>query len=118
MLLQAGADPGVYQKGWNKKLIHFVVKEEGRQQKLKPKYQEDYKELLKWLVDHGESVEDAREDWKRWSEWLTTKTSYEEIGRLRKQEIAERLAREKAEKERGEKQKSLNQDDEKSKVQN
>ena len=94
MLIRAGADWRVYQERNNGKLIHFVVKEELFSRVLVDTQQEAYAELLEFLVEQGESAEDARRDLRRWEE-LYRYSTIEEIGRERLREREERLKKEK-----------------------
>lgn len=71
-LLEAGADYKTYLTTQNKRLIHIVVKEENRQQYCTPQQKADYKKLVRWLEDHGESVKEARADIERWKSWSKT----------------------------------------------
>jgi hypothetical protein len=94
-LLEAGADWRRYPPKDNAKLIHRVVEEETRLPHLPPHKRVEYERLLKWLVEHGESAEEARADMKRWESWSLTTGEYQ---RKMAQEVAERKAREAREK--------------------
>lgn len=96
MLLKAGADAGIYVENQNSKLIHAVVGDERRLPYASPQQRAEYQELLQWLVDHGESAEEARKDLDRWRE-RAGKLPPKRLGQLLKKEIAERVAREQAE---------------------
>jgi hypothetical protein len=95
MLLDAGADHTVYIPDNNSKLVHIVVKQERVSEAWTPQQRVNYQKLVKWLEDHGESVEEAKADIKRWASWIGTPA---EKARLRRQEIAARKARELREK--------------------
>ncbi len=92
-LLQAGADFKIYMPKSNTRLVHIVVGEERRTPAWTPQQAADYEKLVKWLEDHGESIEQARSDNKRWQSWMTTPDEYR---RKMDTEIAEREEREKA----------------------
>lgn len=91
MLLDAGADYKVYIPGNNSKLVHVVIKQERLSEVWTPQQRTDYPKLVKWLEDHGESLEEARMDIKRWASWIGTPAQQ---AKLRRQEIAARKARE------------------------
>ena len=86
-LLRAGADYKAYMTNINQKLIHIVVNEEGRMKTTKQKT--DYEKLVKWLEDHGETIDKARDDLKRWRSWSRSSGEYR---RNMDAEIAERKA--------------------------
>jgi hypothetical protein len=94
LMLEAGADYGKYVENQNSKLIHAVLSERPGLKRLTPQQRADHAKLLKWLVDKGESVEDAEADLERWKSWHALPIS--EIGKRRLAEIAARKAREKA----------------------
>jgi hypothetical protein len=91
MLLDAGADPTVYIPDNNSKLVHVVVKQQRLSEGWRPQQRAEYQKLVKWLEDHGESLEEARADIKRWASWIGTPA---QKANLRRQEIAARKARE------------------------
>jgi hypothetical protein len=94
-LLSAGASFRIYVPRENTRLIHRVVEEERRLPHCTPKQRADYQKLLNWLVEHGESVEAARADMKRWASWSQTTG---EFRRKMDAEVAARIAREAEEK--------------------
>lgn len=98
-LLDAGADPLLYRPGSNKKLIHLVVKDEERAKTGNEQSLADYNKLLERLKALGESPEAAKADNKRWGEWASL-YSGPKFRELMDKEIAERIAREKAEAEK------------------
>jgi hypothetical protein len=57
---------------------------------------QDFNAALKWLDAHGESVDQAKEDLKRWNSWSPTNGEY---AKNMAAEVAERKAREAAEKQ-------------------
>jgi ankyrin repeat protein len=103
LLLDAGADPAAYNHTQTSKLIHKVVADEPRSHSLDAQSQAEYRKLVQWLGDHGESVEEAREDRERWR----SRRFYppQKIKELREKEVAERLEREKAQAKEGEPEK-------------
>jgi len=86
-LLKKGASHDEYQLKSNQRLIHMVM---GRGERTPWTQNEDYHELIKYLVSKGESVEQARADSER-----SSKLAMSSVGRdqLRK-EVEERLERE------------------------
>jgi uncharacterized protein len=94
-ILQGGADYNIYVPKSNTRLVHIVVGEERRKPFWTSQQAADYEKLVKWLEDHGESIEQARADNKRWQSWMTTPV---EFRRKMDAEIAEREAREAREK--------------------
>ena len=105
VLLQAGANHRIYGPMDNCKLIHHVVEAESRLAALPPDKRTEYKTLLKWLVDHGESIDDARADMKRWQSWSITTGEYQ---RKMAEEVSLRIAREAQEKEKSDKEAQKN----------
>ncbi len=96
MLLEAGANPKIYQSNKVQKLSHVVVRQEsGHLKTATPQQKASYEKLVKWLEDHGESLDQARADLKRWASW---NNATGESRRNLDAEIAEREAREAAEK--------------------
>ncbi|WP_131282636.1 ankyrin repeat domain-containing protein [Blastopirellula marina] len=91
MLLKAGADPDIYLENQNSKLLHVVIREEGRLPQMTPQQRTDYDRLVGWLKEHGASFENARADIERWRSWGANPPS--RIKELREAEIAERKAR-------------------------
>ena len=66
-ILEGGGDPSIYaHRRSNKQLAHSVVMEGKHVDRFTPKQRADYDSLLKWLVDHGVSIDDARADLARW----------------------------------------------------
>jgi uncharacterized protein len=91
VLLNAGADHGIYLNDSNSRLIHLVMKQESLKEAWSPQQNADYQDLVRWLEEHGESLQTAREDLARWKSWSGTPA---ELAKLRRNEIAERKARE------------------------
>jgi len=104
-LLRAGADWKIYLPNTNTKLVHLVAMEvdptpnqprtattpQSRKSLWTPQQATDYEELVKWLEDHGESIDVAKADIKRHQSWSGTTGEYR---RKLDAEIAERVARE------------------------
>jgi hypothetical protein len=72
LLLDAGADCKVYVPKSNTRLVHIVAGERRREQLWTPEQKADYDKLVNWLEAHGESIEQAKADNKRWQSWMTT----------------------------------------------
>jgi ankyrin repeat protein len=100
MLLEVGADPRIYQTNEIQKLIHVVARQDPRLQNCPPQQMANYQELVKWLEQHGESLEVARADIKRWDSWSRSTGEYR---RKMDAEIAERKARANAAVKKGDK---------------
>jgi len=96
MLLDAGADPLVYQARSNQKLVHFVVREEQRHRPASEESLAYYLELSERLEGAGESLNEARQDVNRWMEWGRVYPAAKARDML-DHEVAERIARQKAE---------------------
>jgi len=91
-LLENGADYRIYQpNGWIK-LTHILVDDEkGRLRDADQQQKEAYFKLVKYLQDQGESLDEARNDYKRWASWGgSIRNNYER----HQEEIAERKKRE------------------------
>ena len=91
LLLSEGADYKIYEPKRNTNLVHIVAMEDDRKSMWTYKQTADYEKLVKWLEDHGESIERANTDIKRWQSWIMA------TGEFRREmdaEIAEREARE------------------------
>ena len=56
---------------------------------------QDFRRLLDYLVEKGESVQEAKADSARWSEWSRTLSSHEN-GKRHRQERADREAKQRA----------------------
>jgi len=95
VILKAGGSHTIYRPRSNSRLIHSVIREERRSIAWSPQQRADYNQLLKWLVDQGESVELARADLARWKGWSHASGEYR---RKMDAEVAEREEREKRQK--------------------
>jgi hypothetical protein len=74
------------------KLIHLVAgKEHSPAGAWTPEKKSGYATLIEWLAQHGESLDQARADQKRWHSWSQTTG---EFSRKMDAEVAERKARE------------------------
>ncbi len=93
VLLKAGADPAIYQPQSNTKLAHILVTQTQRTDNATWSEQQktDYRLLVQWLEQHGESLAEAREDLDRWQSWSTLNGEYR---RKMAEEVAARKARE------------------------
>ena len=87
-LLELGADHTVYKPRINSRLIHAVVSNVRRSKYWSEKQRSDYETLVKWLIDHGESVEDAQKDIDRWRSLSISSGEYK---RITDAEVAKRL---------------------------
>jgi len=95
-LLHKGADWKRYLKNTNTRLIHLVVMDgDRRKPSFTPEQAADYEALVKWLDDHGDPVDGARADFKRWGSWNVDNGEWR---RKTNAEVAERVAREAKEK--------------------
>jgi ankyrin repeat protein len=93
VMLEAGADFKKYDESEIQRLIHIVVDQERRLGQFAPEQRARFRDLVKWLEDHGESYEAAKADIARWDSWGRTTGEF----RLNMDaEIAERKARENA----------------------
>ncbi|MEX2168301.1 MAG: hypothetical protein WD851_03245 [Pirellulales bacterium] len=90
ILLTSGADHRIYKPKSNTRLIHIVVGQERISEAWTPQQKAEYKQLVKWLEDHGESVVQAKADIERWRSWSTTTGEHH---RKMDAEIAQRKAR-------------------------
>ena len=94
MLLKAGADHTIYTNAEsNERLVHNMLTRAVNidyYNRWTPKLKMDFDAVLDWLNRHGESVEDAREDLKRWNAWNRTTGEYQLEMAV---EVAERKAR-------------------------
>jgi hypothetical protein len=100
-LLNNGAGYKIYMPKSNRKLIHFVASINDNQKAMwSPKQAADYEKLVKWLEDHDESLEAAKTDFRRWESWHGAPGEFE---RKMDAEVAEREAREAAEKKTAQK---------------
>lgn len=109
MLLNAGADHTVYRPDQLSRLVHIVVWDEKRMAIASPEQKKDYTELVAWLAEHGESIEEARKDAARWKAWSKA-GSTTRIKELADAEIAERLAEERADAKKPEKDAKVTDD--------
>lgn len=99
-LLESGADPAVRQNGNLQNYVDILVSEENQRSKYwTPEQRADFLKLEKWLVDRGISVNDARDDLKRWEEWIRTHTVKHNRDTLGYRERAERNTKEQANKD-------------------
>lgn len=87
IMLEAGADHRTYQHNDYRRLIHVVAGQERRMNEYTPEQREGFREVVKWLEDHGESYEAAKADIARWDSWSRTTG---EFRRKMDAEIAER----------------------------
>ncbi|REK19453.1 MAG: hypothetical protein DWQ37_01255 [Planctomycetota bacterium] len=63
-------DHKIYRSTTNQRLVPFVLADEqNRGHSWSPKHRADFERLLRWLENHGESIEEARQDRERWQSW-------------------------------------------------
>ena len=93
-MLKSGADPKLYQPNGLRKLVHFVVRSERHFPSSNERIGKDYHALVAWLEQHGESLEQAREDEKLWTEKLDPRLAGSAIyEKIREEIIAKRKAK-------------------------
>jgi len=88
-MLEAGADPCLYQPGGIRKLVHFVFREKQHQQSFTKAKADEYQALVNWLERHGELLATAQKDEERWDK-LYKGVSLENHKAITNQIIAER----------------------------
>jgi uncharacterized protein len=86
-LLKAGAKPELYQPNEIQKLSHFLVRAERNLPHFNPQMSAEYQELATWLEQHGESLEQARQDEADWA----MRFAKGNHNKIRDQIIAERM---------------------------
>jgi hypothetical protein len=80
----------------NEKLIHIVAITHDQKTQWSPQQEKDLQKLIKWLEEHGESLDVAKTDIERWRSYSIGPP--EEYRRKMDAEVAEREAREAREK--------------------
>ncbi len=100
MLLESGADYKIFaHPNNNQRLVHDLLvsgMNRDETQSWAPGEKQQHNAVLKWLEAHGEDVEKAGEDIARWRSWSTINGEFQ---RNLAAEVAERKARETAEKQ-------------------
>ncbi len=91
-LLEAGADPHLYQLNQMMKLSHIVVRQEKRLATCTEREKIEYQKLVDWLGNHGESIDAAKADERRWAFWGGY--GIDKKAKLMEEEKNARLARE------------------------
>jgi uncharacterized protein len=99
-LLKAGADPSLYQPDDVQKLTHFLVgQEQSRERQRKtmgiqlPELPPEYKALVEWLEQHGETLAQAREEQAELDTRFKEAFEPKDHERIRKKVIQERKQR-------------------------
>lgn len=69
LLLEKGANYRKYQRNQIQKLVHIVARMDPQLPSYNARQLASYQNLVTWLSDHGESVEQARADIQRWDSW-------------------------------------------------
>jgi uncharacterized protein len=93
MMLQAGADPKLYQPDGERKLIHVVLDQNRFLKDYKvysPQKLAEYQALVDWLEQHGESLIAAQADEDHWADMYKNAFSPEATAKVRQEIIAER----------------------------
>jgi ankyrin repeat protein len=93
MMLQAGADPKLYQPDGERKFIHVVLDQNRFLKDYKvyaPQKLAEYQALVDWLEQHGESLAAAQADEDHWADMYKNAFSPEATAKVRKEIIAER----------------------------
>ncbi len=78
LMLEPGADFRKYMDDERKRLIHLVAMEEDRLDEYSPEKRAQFRELVKWLEDRGESYEEAKADLARWASWGRVSGEYDQ----------------------------------------
>jgi ankyrin repeat protein len=91
-LLEAGADPKLYQPDGVRKLIHFVFRKQKDARHFSKQLASDFSALVEWLEQHGESLEQAKQDEERFARLFEKAVTPEQVGEVRRKIIAERNA--------------------------
>lgn len=89
-VLEAGADPSLYQPDDVRKLIHVVLRAGSRRPSGATKMPPEYERLVEWLEQHGETLEQAREDEARWAKLYERAFEPKDHARIREQIIRQR----------------------------
>jgi hypothetical protein len=95
-LLKAGADPKLEQPDGLRKLIHFVARSDRDLQYFQPNVAAAYKELVEWLRQNGETLEQARQDEANWANRYKGAIGPEGFGATTRQLIQERKQQQRA----------------------
>jgi ankyrin repeat protein len=69
LLLKKGADFRKCEPETTFRLVHVVLREQRRKLSWTGEQAHDYQQLVSWLEDHGETLEEARADEARWAKW-------------------------------------------------
>lgn len=93
LMLESGADPGVYLENHNMKLVHRVIGQQRKPRPLTPQQKQDFETIVKMLKERGESFEAAEADIERWASWGALPLSKQR--ELREAETAARHAKQK-----------------------
>jgi uncharacterized protein len=99
-LIENGADYKIYEPSNQlTRGIHFLAQAPMGLLKIAgPQQKADYEKLVKFLEEHGETIEAANKDWARWEANLVRFGS-KTADNMKEQEIADRKMREQAERE-------------------
>ena len=89
-MLQAGADPKLYQPDGERKLIHVLLVEKRFLPNYAPRKLAEYQALVDWLEQHGESLVTAQADEDHWAAMYKDAFSPEATAKVRQEIIAQR----------------------------
>ena len=100
LLLESGADAGLYQPEHERKLVHIVLREKRNLPHLTPPKAAEYQALVQWLENHGESLAQAEKDEAEWAEKHKKAFTPEMHGTVRRMIVEQRKATEREKTER------------------
>lgn len=109
LLLKAGANYRHHRPDHSSRLIHGVEGASRRIASMDEEKREDFRKLVRWLEQRGESIEEAAKDKKKWRMWREDGTFKRNMAR-EVEELKARLARE-AEQSRAKKEKTANRNE-------
>ena len=72
IMLDSGLDPSVYDEFERQRLVHYSLRGQADVRDSNYDHANLYNELLTWLKDHGEDIEEARADLARWATYKGT----------------------------------------------
>ena len=94
LLLEAGADPNATRRRDESKIVHTLLRHELDQIADMPEFEADFRALVDWLKEHGQSFEEARADLEQDGTWqkLIQKKKQHELFELQARQQAEARA--------------------------
>jgi hypothetical protein len=72
ILLESGLDPSGYDEFERQRLVHYCLRGQAHIRDSHSEHATLYQELLTWLKDHGEDIDEARADLARWATYKGT----------------------------------------------